>query len=51
MLSTLKEYCRQNGIREIFVDASEHDKHAVDFYHSSGGKAEKVVQFIYTVDS
>ena len=47
MLFSLQEYCRQNGIKELFVEAHEEDKHAVYFYHSTGGKAEKVVHFNY----
>lgn len=48
LLSTLQEYCRQQGIREIFVAANEEDEHAVDFYRATGGDAEKVVHFSYT---
>ncbi len=50
ILLSLKEYCRQNGIKEMFVEAHEEDKHAVDFYHSSGGQAEKVVHFNFLVE-
>ncbi|HXA00950.1 MAG TPA: GNAT family N-acetyltransferase [Cytophagaceae bacterium] len=50
LLSTLKEYCRQNGIREIFVAANEEDAHAVNFYKSTGGRAERVVHFNYEAD-
>jgi aminoglycoside 3-N-acetyltransferase I len=47
LLLALKEYCKQNGIKEIFVAANEEDKHALDFYKSTGGKAEKVMHFNY----
>lgn len=47
LLSTLNEYGRQIGAKDIFVDASKEDEHAVDFYRTSGGKGEKVVQFTY----
>ena len=38
---------RKNGINEFFVLAHEEDEHAVEFYHSTGGKSEKVVNFLY----
>ena len=47
LLSYLRQYCRENGIREMFVQAHQEDEHAIEFYHSTGGKAEKVLQFIY----
>jgi aminoglycoside 3-N-acetyltransferase I len=50
LLKVLKEYCKQNGIGEMFVSAHEIDKHALDFYHSTGGKAEKVVHFNYEIN-
>lgn len=45
----LQDYCKQNGIREMFVQAHQEDEHALEFYHSTGGKAEKVVNFTYTL--
>lgn len=51
LLSTLQEYCRQHGIREMFVAASEEDTHAIYFYQSTGGEAEKVVHFTYDVNT
>jgi aminoglycoside 3-N-acetyltransferase I len=47
LLVSLEEYCQQSGIRVMFVSANEEDEHAVDFYHSTGGKAEKVIHFNY----
>lgn len=49
LLQALEEYCKQKGISQIFVDASVEDLHALDFYQSSGGKGEKVVQFTFRV--
>jgi len=45
LLSALKKYCKENRIKEFFVEVHEEDKHALNFYHSRGGKAEKVVHF------
>jgi len=47
LIKSLKEYCKKNGIKEFFVPANEEDKHALAFYKSTGGKAEKVVHFNY----
>ena len=49
LIQSLKEYCAENGINEFFVLAHEEDEHAVAFYHSTGGKSEKVVNFLYNV--
>jgi aminoglycoside 3-N-acetyltransferase I len=48
LLSALKEYCNQNGIKEIFVAANEEDKHALEFYRSTRSKAERVIHFSYS---
>jgi aminoglycoside 3-N-acetyltransferase I len=47
LLHNLKEYCVKNGIIEFFVLAHEEDDHAVEFYRSTGGKRENVVNFLY----
>jgi aminoglycoside 3-N-acetyltransferase I len=47
LIKNLKEYCVQNGINEFFVLAHEEDEHALEFYRSTGGKSEKVINFIY----
>lgn len=47
LIRTLKEQCRGNGVKEFFVLAHEEDEHAIEFYHSTGGKSEKVVNFLY----
>jgi aminoglycoside 3-N-acetyltransferase I len=49
LIASLKEYCQSNNIGTIFVEAHETDKHAIDFYHSTGGKPEKVVHFNYNL--
>ena len=49
LLLKLNEYCRENKIKTFFVEAHETDKTAIDFYHSTGGKAERVVHFNYEV--
>lgn len=47
LIQSLKEYCIKNGIKEFFVMAHEEDQHAIEFYHSTGGKSENIVNFIY----
>src|SRR3712207_4134729 len=43
LLLELKKHCQLLGIPELFVAAHEEDTHALDFYHATGGIAEKVV--------
>jgi len=47
LIQNLKEYCSRNGIKEFFVMAHEEDEHAIEFYRATGGKSEKVVNFLY----
>jgi aminoglycoside 3-N-acetyltransferase I len=49
LIQSLKEYCIKNNIETFFVMAHEEDEHAIEFYHSTGGKSEKVVNFLYEV--
>ena len=48
-MAALNAYGRKHGIKEIFVDASQSDKHAVDFYRATGGIPEEGIQFTYLV--
>lgn len=47
LMSGINNYCKEIGIEEVFVQAEEEDVHAVEFYHSTGARAEKVVHFYY----
>jgi len=47
LIWSLKEHCRSKGAREFFVMAHEEDKHAIEFYRSTGGKPERVINFLY----
>jgi aminoglycoside 3-N-acetyltransferase I len=49
LIQSLKEYCIKNGIETFFVMAHAEDLHAVEFYHATGGKSEKVVNFLYDI--
>lgn len=42
LIQSLKEYCIKNEIETFFVMAHEEDIHAVEFYHATGGKSEKI---------
>lgn len=50
LLTALQNYCREEEIQFLFVQANEEDIHALDFYRSAGWKAEKVVNFNYAPD-
>ena len=47
LIQNLKEHCLKYGIKELFVMAHAEDEHAVEFYRATGGKSEKVVNFLY----
>ncbi len=49
LIQSLKEYCLKHRIETFFVMTHEEDLHAVEFYHATGGKSEKVVNFIYGI--
>jgi len=50
LIASLKEYCVVRGYKEIFVQAEVEDQHAIDFYRATGGLAESVVHFSYTLN-
>lgn len=47
LMTALQEYCRQQGYREVFVQADRPDQHALDFYQKTGGLPEDVIHFTY----
>ncbi len=47
LIRTLKDYCTSKEIDVFFVLAHEEDEHAIEFYHSTGGRSEKVINFLY----
>jgi aminoglycoside 3-N-acetyltransferase I len=49
LLKAMNDYALQRNINVMFVDASEDDVHAIDFYRSTGASEEKVVMFSYGV--
>ena len=51
LMQSLKEYCIKNGNQDFFVMAHEEDEHAIEFYHATGGKAEKVFNFVYEAEA
>jgi aminoglycoside 3-N-acetyltransferase I len=50
LLVKLQQYCKKNGIKDIFVTANAEDANALQFYDTTGGKAEMVVHFNFTSD-
>ena len=50
LISAIKNHGNNVGIKEIFVAADADDKQAVDFYHTTGAQAEKVVHFNYLTE-
>ncbi|GAA3965472.1 GNAT family N-acetyltransferase [Mucilaginibacter dorajii] len=50
LLEAIKDWGKQNYIREIFVDADEEDVQALDFYRSTQGFEAKTVQFTFKLN-
>jgi aminoglycoside 3-N-acetyltransferase I len=50
LISGITDYCKKIGVEEVFVQADEVDGYALDFYHSTGATAEKVVHFYYSLN-
>ncbi|MEO8569561.1 MAG: GNAT family N-acetyltransferase [Ginsengibacter sp.] len=50
LMTALTTYCIGLGIEEIFVQADAIDDHAIEFYHSTGATAEKVIHFYYPLN-
>lgn len=50
LIAGITDYCKQTGMEEVFVQADEIDKHAVDFYRSTGATPEKVIHFYYPLN-
>jgi len=47
LIIAAKDYCKENKIAQLFVDASENDNHALDFYRTMNMREEKVIQFTF----
>jgi aminoglycoside 3-N-acetyltransferase I len=47
LLQSLKAYCGQNEYKVLFVQADVTDAYALNFYQSTGGIPQKVIQFSY----
>ncbi len=47
LISAIRDYCRNIGVGEIFVQADKVDDHAIDFYRSTGGTEQEVIHFNY----
>ena len=47
LIENIKEYSKNLGYQEIFVQADLEDTHAINFYKKTGGKAADVVHFTY----
>jgi aminoglycoside 3-N-acetyltransferase I len=49
LIRAAQDYCRENSIGFMFVQANQEDTHALDFYRSCGGMAEQVVNFGFSM--
>lgn len=51
LLKELNHYCKDKGMKEIFVQADLEDDHAIEFYRANGGSPMSVVHFTYLLNS
>ena len=49
LVSAIMVYGQEVGWEEIFVQADNADQHALNFYRATGGNAEEVVHFTYSL--
>jgi aminoglycoside 3-N-acetyltransferase I len=47
LITALLALAKEKGVSEVFVAAHTEDTHALKFYQSLGGKAEKVNMFVF----
>ncbi|TGL44442.1 GNAT family N-acetyltransferase [Leptospira perdikensis] len=50
LIQGINAYCKKMGVEEVFVQADLVDDYALDFYRSTGARAEDVVHFYYPMD-
>ncbi|TGM76257.1 GNAT family N-acetyltransferase [Leptospira levettii] len=50
LIRNINEYCRKEGMEEVFVQADVADEYALDFYRSTGGQPEEVIHFTYPLN-
>jgi ribosomal protein S18 acetylase RimI-like enzyme len=50
LIATINDYCRKEGVEEVFVQADRVDDYALDFYSSTGAVGEDVVHFYYPLN-
>jgi len=50
LISGINDYCRGEGVEEVFVQADEADDYAVEFYRATGGTAQNAVHFSYLLN-
>lgn len=47
LISATRDYCRQKGFEEVFVQADQVDTFALDFYRKTGPTEEEEVRHFY----
>ena len=47
LIKSNNTYCKSIGAEAVMVQADEADDYAIEFYHSTGATAEKVIHFEY----
>jgi aminoglycoside 3-N-acetyltransferase I len=47
LMLAINDYCKEMGVEEVFVQATDTDEHAIEFYRSTGAQWTKVTHFYY----
>ncbi len=50
LIAENNRYCKTIGVEAVMVQADVVDDYAIEFYHSTGAKAEKVIHFDYLLN-
>jgi aminoglycoside 3-N-acetyltransferase I len=51
LIQFVKEYCFENGVQTLFVEAHSEEEQAVKFYESTFGVSEKVDHFNFEIEN
>lgn len=50
LISVINAYCKELGMEEVFLEATQADNHAINFYRSTGAREDQVVHFYYPLN-
>ncbi|MBO0992965.1 GNAT family N-acetyltransferase [Bacillus sp. SD088] len=51
LVNEIMDYCRSNGIKDMFVQADGVDQHAIQFYKKIGGEQSRTFHFSFNLSN